>query len=82
MAIFKCGEGFEIGTTKNKSSKWPEQDSDPRMLDCQSDTLTTQPHCLVFATLQSKMVSNECFSVKHEAELCSFTYNSHLENSN
>ena len=44
--------------------------------------LTTQPHCLLFATLQNKIVSHECFSVKQEAELCSFTYNSHLDNSN
>ena len=23
MAIYKRGQGFELGTTKNKSSKWP-----------------------------------------------------------
>ena len=27
MAIYKCGLGFELGTTKNKSSKWPKWDS-------------------------------------------------------
>ena len=29
MAIYKCGQGFELGTTENKSSKWPEWDSNP-----------------------------------------------------
>ena len=60
-------------TTENKSSKWPEQDSDLGMPDCQSNTLTTQPHCLLFATLQNKIMSNECFSVKHEAALYPFS---------
>ena len=29
MAIYKRGQGFELGTTENKSSKWPERDSNP-----------------------------------------------------
>ena len=29
LAIYKCGRGFELGTTQNKSSKWPEQESNP-----------------------------------------------------
>ena len=27
LAIYKRGLGFELGTTKNKSSKWPKWDS-------------------------------------------------------
>ena len=27
LVIYKCGLGFELGTTKNKSSKWPKWDS-------------------------------------------------------
>ena len=29
MATHKRGRGFELGTTKNKASKWPEWDSNP-----------------------------------------------------
>ena len=29
MAIYKRGQGFELGTTENKSSEWPESDSNP-----------------------------------------------------
>ena len=32
--IYKCGEGFELWTTKNKSSKWPELDLNPRSSNC------------------------------------------------
>ena len=38
--LFCVAIGFEIGTAKNKSSKWPEQDSNPGLLDCESDVLT------------------------------------------
>ena len=27
--FYKRGRGFELGTTENKSSKWPERDSNP-----------------------------------------------------
>ena len=47
MAIYKNGQGFELGTTKNKSSKWPERDWNPGPLDCESDALTTRPRCLL-----------------------------------
>ena len=30
MTIYQCGQGFEVGTTMNKSSRWPEWDSNPR----------------------------------------------------
>ena len=29
MAIYNCGQRFELGTTENKSSKWQESDSNP-----------------------------------------------------
>ena len=47
MAIYKHGQGFELGTTENKSGKWPEQDLNPGLPDCKSDTLTTRPCCLL-----------------------------------
>ena len=42
--FFCVATGFEIGTTKNKSSKRPEQDSNPGLRDCECDVLTTWPH--------------------------------------
>ena len=47
LAIYKNGRGFELGTTEDKSSKWPERDSNPEPPDCESDALTTQPRCLL-----------------------------------
>ena len=41
MAIYKRGQGFAPGMTKNKSSKWPEQYSNPVLPDFESDALTT-----------------------------------------
>ena len=46
LAIYKRRQGFELGTTANKSSKWPERDSNPGPPDCESDALTTRPRCL------------------------------------
>ena len=44
LAIYtERGRGFELGTTENKSSKWPERDSNPGSA---SDALTTRPCCL------------------------------------
>ena len=34
LAIYKRGQWFELRTTKNKSSKWPEQDSNQGPPDC------------------------------------------------
>ena len=47
MAICERGRGFELGTTENKSSKWPERDSNPGPPDCESNALTTRPRCLL-----------------------------------
>ena len=47
MAIYKHGRGFQLGTTENKSSEWPEQDVNPGPLDCELDALTTQQHCFL-----------------------------------
>ena len=60
VAIYKRGQGFELGTTEIKSSKWPERDSNPGPPDCESDALTTRPRCLfksialLFATIESR----------------------------
>ena len=37
LAIYKSGQGFQLGTTENRSSKWPQQDSNLELLDCKSD---------------------------------------------
>ena len=47
LAIYKLGRVSELGMTENKSSKWPEQDSNPGPPDCESDALTTWPRCLL-----------------------------------
>ena len=47
LANYKCGEGFQLGTTDNRSSKWPERNSNPGQPDCESDSLTTRPHCFL-----------------------------------
>ena len=36
MAIYKGGQGFALGKTENKSNKWPEQYSNPGLLDLKS----------------------------------------------
>ena len=51
MAIYKRSRGFELGTTENKSSKWPEQYSNPGPPDCESDALTTRPRCLLYMVM-------------------------------
>ena len=43
MTIYKSGQGYELGTTEYKFSKWPERDSNPGPPDCESDTITTRP---------------------------------------
>ena len=48
MAIYKRDRGFQLGTANNKSSKWPERDSNPGPPDCQSDAMTTR---IQYATL-------------------------------
>ena len=54
MAVYKHGRGFELGTTENKSSKWPEWDSNPLAPDCESNALTTLPFCkYTFSRLSS-----------------------------
>ena len=47
MAIYKRGRGFELGTTENKSSKWPERDSNLGSRNYESNTLTNRARCLL-----------------------------------
>ena len=44
--FYKRGRGFELRTTENKSSQWPERDSNPGPPDCETDAKTTWPRCL------------------------------------
>ena len=43
LAIYKRGRGFELGTTKNKSSKWSERDLDSGPPNCKTSALTARP---------------------------------------
>ena len=45
--MYKSGQVLELGTTKNKFSKWSEQDSNAGPSDFESNALTTQSCCLV-----------------------------------
>ena len=54
MAICKHGQGFEPGTTKNKSSQWPGHNLNPGPLDYKYSTLTTQPHKLLVSFNEKK----------------------------
>ena len=54
MAICKHGQGFEPGTTKNKSSQWPGHNLNPGPLDYKYSTLTTQPHKLLVSFNEGK----------------------------
>ena len=62
MAIYKCGRGFEPGTTENKSSKWPERDSNPGPPDFESNALTTRPRYLL--TEIENVLSHNLGSIK------------------
>ena len=50
-SIYKRDRGFELWTTKNKSSKCPERDSNPGPPDCESDPLTTRSRSSSFFEL-------------------------------
>ena len=49
MVISTCGQGIDLGTTENKSSKWPhgERDSNLRPPGSASEALTTRPRYLL-----------------------------------
>ena len=55
MAIYKRGRGFELGKTENKSSKWPEADSNLGPRDYESNALTTRPRCLLVSATSFKV---------------------------
>ena len=58
MAIYKRGRGFELGTTENKSSKWPERDANPGPPDSEYDALTTRPRCLMGLVVRRPISAN------------------------
>ena len=45
LAKYKRGRGFELGTTKNESSKSTERDSNSEPPDDESEELSTRPCC-------------------------------------
>ena len=45
--VTSMAEDLNSGRTENKSSKWPERESNSGPVDCESNWLTTQPHCLL-----------------------------------
>ena len=47
MAIHKCGRGFELRTTENKSSWRSERDLNSGPSNCKSSALTARPRCLL-----------------------------------
>ena len=47
LTTYKRGRGFELGATEKQIQQWSEWDSNPGPLDCESDTLTTRPRCLL-----------------------------------
>ena len=44
VAIYKCGRGFELGSTEKQIQVVVRAGLEPGLLDCESDTLTTPPH--------------------------------------
>ena len=46
LAIYKHGQGFELGTTVNKSSQRSGRDLNSAPPNCKSSALTAQPRCL------------------------------------
>ena len=47
LAIYKCGQGFELGATDKQIQVVVREGSNPGLLDCEYETLATQPHCLL-----------------------------------
>ena len=81
MAIYKRGRGVELGTTENKSRKWPERDSNQGLLDDESDALTTRPRCLL--TLSHLTESCNLWRLLYletmsRVDLCSISSSVHL----
>ena len=56
-AHYKHGRGFELGTTENKFSKWPDRESNPRSPDWESDTLNNRLRCFLIS-ISNKVVSH------------------------
>ena len=72
LAIYKCGLGFELGTTENKSSKWSVLNLNTGPPDYKSSTLTMRPCCLHQRKISRKRQTeckSTCFS--NQDNLCS-----------
>ena len=60
LAIYKRGQGFELGTTENKSSKWSVLNLNTGPPDYKSSTLTALPRCLHQKKKISRKRETEC----------------------
>ena len=47
LAIYKRGRGFELEATMKQTQVVIRAGIEPGPLDCESDTLTTRPRCLL-----------------------------------
>ena len=54
-AIYKRGQGFELGTTVNKSSQRSEWDLNSGPPNCKSSALTTRLSCLLLCNLSRQI---------------------------
>ena len=64
MAIYKRGRGFELWTTENKSSKWPERDSNPGPPVCEFDALITRTSPPLILTTATELTDCGCLLAK------------------
>ena len=51
---------IQLGTTENKSSKWPERDLTPGPPECELDALTTRPLCLLESKIRKNPFAARC----------------------
>ena len=70
MAKYKRGQGFQLGTTENKSSKWREWDSNPGPPDCESDARVDHS-----ATVLAISFLNRFSLMDHSAQCCAVPLN-------
>ena len=58
VGVFDVTYAHRVGTTEDKSNKWPKWDSKPRPPDCESDALTTRPLLTNYfiVTLKSRLI--------------------------
>ena len=61
LAIYKCDRGSELGTTKNNSSQWSEQDLNTQLLDFKSGMLNSWScGCFLISILSCHTSTTHC----------------------